>query len=94
MTSIAGPRVQLPAGPVVEVSGERPHNNTDWITFFSVLQMIAFASTRSGTTAQRPTSATPGRWIGEPYFDTTLGFTIWLKSVGPDVWVNSAGASV
>lgn len=97
MTSIAGPRVQLPGGganPVVDMSGDHPHNDTDWIAFFSVLQMIAFASTRSGTTAQRPTSATPGRWVGMPYYDTTIGKPIWLQSVVPDVWITAAGAVV
>lgn len=97
MTAIAGPRVQLPGGganPIVDMAGDRPHNDTDWIAFFSVLQMVAFASTRSGTTAQRPTSATHGRWIGMPYFDNSLGKPIWLKSINTDVWVDGTGTPV
>jgi hypothetical protein len=97
MTAIAGPRVQMPGGggnPLVDVSDNRAHNDTDWIAFFSVLQMVAFASTRSGTTAQRPTSATAGRWIGMPYFDTSLGKPIWLKSINTDVWVDATGGAV
>jgi hypothetical protein len=26
-----------------------------------------------------------------PYFDTTLGYPIWLESVNPDVWVDATG---
>jgi hypothetical protein len=29
-----------------------------------------------------------------PFFDTTLGFQVTLKSVNPDVWARWDGASV
>lgn len=44
----------------------------------------------SGPTADRPTSFPPNI----PWFDTDLGFPIWLKPVTPPVWVNAVGAPV
>lgn len=43
-----------------------------------------------GTTAQRPAAPV----IGQPYYDATLNLPIWCKSLGPVVWINSAGATV
>ncbi len=40
-----------------------------------------------GPTSSRP--ASPG--AGSYYFDTTLGFPVWVASLGPVVWVNAAG---
>lgn len=62
-----------------------------WRNFFQAVYGICTALTTSGTTAKRPTV---GLWIGRTYFDTTLGIPIWLKSTGPTVWCNSAGAAV
>ena len=44
----------------------------------------------SGATASRPTPA----FLGQPYFDTTLGQPIWCSSLLPVMWVNAAGVSV
>lgn len=65
-----------------------------WGAFFHSLQMIGFNATRSGTTAERPDNGMDGRWIGMPYFDSTLGKLVSLKSVNPDVWVDGSGAVV
>ncbi len=73
--------------------GNQPANDADWISFFSSLQMVTRNITLSGTTAHRPTSATAGRYVGMPYFDTTLGYVINLKSVNPDVWVDATGTT-
>lgn len=62
-----------------------------WTSFFEQVFNLLFAMTQSGTTAQRPTTYL---WIGRRYFDTTLGYPIWVKSVGPTVWVNGSGAVV
>jgi hypothetical protein len=51
--------------------------------------VVCSALTQSGTTAQRPTSLL---WVGRTYFDTTLGYPVWLLSTGPDVWVDATGA--
>jgi hypothetical protein len=41
----------------------------------------------AGPTSGRPTS---GLSVGQPYFDTTLGYLIILKSIGPpNEWVNA-----
>jgi hypothetical protein len=55
---------------------------------------ILFSSTLSGLSADRPTSGLPVRWIGMPFYDTTLGKPIFLHSVNPDVWHDGAGAVV
>lgn len=47
---------------------------------------------KSGSTSTRPTS---GLYVGQQYFDTTLGYPVFLKTVGPpSVWVNGSGSPV
>ena len=41
----------------------------------------------SGATAARPT----GLYVGQPFFDTTLGRPIWWNGT---IWVDSAGTGV
>jgi hypothetical protein len=43
----------------------------------------------SGTTTQR-LSLVPG-FVGQPFFDTTLGYMMWVKQIFPIIWVNAAG---
>lgn len=62
-----------------------------WTSFFEQIFNILTAMTQSGTTANRPTKFL---WIGRNYFDTTLGYPVYVKSVGPVVWVNGAGTVV
>ena len=62
-----------------------------WIAWLKQITLYVGAINDSGTTAQRPTK---GLWIGRPYFDTSLGYIIHLKSASPIVWVNGAGATV
>jgi hypothetical protein len=45
----------------------------------------------SGTTAAR-LALTPS-FIGQPFFDTTLGYMMWVKQIQPAVWVNAAGVA-
>lgn len=42
------------------------------------------------TTANRPTPT----YIGQIYFDTTLGKPIWCKNITTPIWVDSTGATV
>jgi hypothetical protein len=91
MTTIQGPKIQIKAGAFVDQSGQP---TPEGLIFLSSIQQTAFNSTRSGPSTSRPTSAITGRWIGMPYYDTTLGYVIHLHSVDPDVWHNSAGAPV
>lgn len=62
-----------------------------WTAWFKKLALYGGSVNDSGTTAQRPIS---NLWIGRPYFDTTLGYIIHIKTVSPIVWVNGAGAAV
>jgi len=62
-----------------------------WRNFFGNVFNICLGVTQSGPTAQRPVSRL---WTGRPYFDTTLGKPVWLKSTFPTVWVDGTGVSV
>ena len=59
-----------------------------WANIFSRWHTIIVSAQQSGTTAQRPTKVL---WIGRRYFDTTLGKPVYIRSVGPAVWVDGAG---
>lgn len=90
--AIAGPKIQVPPAEKPVMQGNAL--SQDWQSFFHSAQQVAFNLSRSGPTASRPTSTLEGRWIGMPYFDTTLGFEINLQSVNPDVWVRWDGVAV
>ena len=76
------PLRDLPKGVTIPVS---------WASWLGKVRSYAGAVSDSGTTAQRPTA---GLFVARPYFDTTLGKPIWLKTVSPSVWVDATGASV
>lgn len=62
-----------------------------WTAFFTKVRNVCVGRSQSGTTAQRPTK---GLEIGLPFFDTTLGKPIWIKTVTPAVaWVDATGAA-
>lgn len=84
-----GPKVQLPSGPFVQETGEL---TIEASAFFNALQSIAFYSSRSGPTVSRPTS-TSFRWIGMPFFDTTLGLPVFLKTASSNAWVKADGSA-
>ena len=87
---VSGPNVQLPS-PFSPVSGEGGTVTVDWQTFFQVLQQGAYNLSRSGPTADRPTSTVPGRWVGMPFYDTTLGFPVYLAIASTNVWHDGQG---
>ena len=62
-----------------------------WQQWFIKVGNYAGSNADSGTTANRPIM---GLWIGRPYFDTSLGYSINVKTTSPIVWVNGAGAAV
>lgn len=66
-----------------------------WRSFFESIKFWLGPIGSSGTTSQRPADAsrTP-LYIGQSYFDTSLGKPIWVKSRNPTVWVDATGASV
>lgn len=51
----------------------------------------AGASTVSGPTVNRPA---PPTFVGQYYFDTTLGFPVYAKQILPTIWVDAAGVQV
>lgn len=62
-----------------------------WTSWFKKVGLYCGAVSDSGTTANRPDK---NLWIGRPYFDTTLGYIIHIKTVSPVVWVDGAGTTV
>lgn len=94
---MAGPNLQPPSPSTPIAQGEDGNPvfpTTDYATLFHALQSIAFYSTRSGATGSRPTSTSEARWIGMPFFDTTLGKPVFLKIASSSVWVDGSGAVV
>lgn len=71
------------------VTGEFKQVDSRWVQYMHQLEAVAQAVTGSGTTTQRPTNTS---WVGKPYFDTTLGKPIWMKTA--TVWVDATGTPV
>lgn len=96
--AIAGPKSQFAVSEMFDFQYDGQGKvagatlKPDAASFFQSVQQTAYALTRSGPTASRPTSSLPGRWVGMPYFDTTLTSAVFLSKVNPDVWV-APGAS-
>lgn len=90
---MSSPLGGLPQPPMFVMLGERLQKFTsEWAGWFSTAQRILTAASSSGPTTSRPTQ---GQYVGMPYFDTSLGFTVWLKTPGSSpVWVNATGAPV
>lgn len=99
---MAGPTLTMPPAQsqmfdiVVDAQGRlvsmtlRP----EWASFFQALQQVGLAVSRSGTTALRPTDSFQERYRGMNYFDTTLGFPVWLSIASSNVWVRYDGSPV
>lgn len=63
-----------------------------WAGWFSTAQNILTACSTAGITTSRPTK---NQYQGMPYFDTTLGKPVWLKTPGTSpVWVDATGTPV
>src|ERR1700674_1330017 len=93
--AIKGPKIQMPTTLSqmfeTDAQGQILSMKPDWASFFHSLQQTAFAHTRSGPTASRPTGSLDGRWIGMPYMDLTLGYVVFLKIASTNVWVDANG---
>ena len=91
MSTITGPKVQMPASLSQMFETDQQGNilgmKPDWGQFFHALQGITFNASRSGPSASRPTSTISWRYIGMPFYDTSLSTTIYLQSINPDSWV-------
>lgn len=77
-----------PLNASIDVDGKTLSN--PWSVWFNKLWITAGSVDNSGTTANRPVK---NLFVGRPYFDTTLGYPIWLKSVNPTVWCRSDGTA-
>jgi hypothetical protein len=63
-----------------------------WLQVFQRWQTVVASEAQSGSTANRPTKSL---WIGRRFFDTTLGYPVYVKQVKPSVvWVNGSGTPV
>lgn len=63
-----------------------------WLAWFGSIQFWLFPIGQFGTTAKRPTT---NLYIGRIYYDTTLGYPVWVHQVSPSIiWHNGAGAAV
>lgn len=62
-----------------------------WNSYLSWLEGTVIAARTSGTTAQRPTK---NLYIGQFYYDTTLNYPVYVRTISPVVWRNGAGAVV
>jgi hypothetical protein len=76
-------------GPTDTCTGVVTGQTAD-ITLSVLASFILANSPASGPTSQRPNPT----FIGQPYFDTTLGFMVWCSQILPAVWVDSAGVSL
>jgi len=68
---------------------------TIWQTWLESVNYWLRPLGQNGATAGRPVDSTQvPLYIGQPYFDTTLGKPIWVKSRNPTVWCDATGAAV
>ena len=97
MATIAGPKVEVPAALSqmfdTDTNGNILAVKPEWQSFFHALQQIAFLVSRSGPTGSRPTSTTAARFTGLPFFDTTLGLPVFLKTASSNAWVKADGSA-
>jgi hypothetical protein len=76
----------------VPITDNRGYQTPVWQAWFNSIYTFCVGNGQSGTTAARPTY---GLFIGRQYFDTTLGYMVWVKAISPAVvWVNGAGTAV
>lgn len=86
---MSSPLGGLPQPPMFQKVGDVWRFTAPWAGWFSTVQQILEAVSSAGPTSGRPTQ---GQFQGMPYFDTTLGFPVWLKTPGSSpVWVNATG---
>jgi hypothetical protein len=77
-----------PITPIMGPNGQLPK---EWMSVFQQISNAINPLYQYGTTIQRPTT---GVYLGQMFFDTTLGYPVFIKSLNPIVWVNGAGATV
>ena len=89
--AITGPKIQPPNWNATFVSSSGTLQ-TQSVVFLHSVEQTVFNISRSGPTGSRPKDSLDGRFIGMPFFDTTLGKPIWLKVAGTtNAWVLADG---
>jgi len=80
----------LPPLPTdTQIADQRGRLMRAWQTW---LFALALEIGNNGTTPLRPTN---NIYVGKQFFDATLGYPVWVQTVGPPiVWVNAAGTVV
>lgn len=83
----------VPTTPVI-VDGKRTLLPVYQAWFASIQNWLRPVGS-SGTTAQRPLNTKESfMYVGQSYFDTSLGKPIWVKSLNPTVWADATGTPV
>lgn len=80
-----------PLSSALPVAAESAGWSKPWANWMTQAWRILAALSSSGTTANRPTANV---YVGQFYFDTTLGRPIWAQSIGPIVWIKADGTIV
>lgn len=87
--SVTTPLGGLPRPPL---EGPGGLFTTAWAAWLNVVQNVVRATSSSGPTTSRPTT---NLYVGQFFFDTTLGIPVWVKTPGSSpVWVNATGNPV
>lgn len=100
MATIHGPQIQFSLSEIFDFQYDQEGKiigaslKQQAASFLSSVQQVTFNVSRSGPTASRPTSSLAGRFVGMPFFDTTLGKPVFLKTASTNVWVDGAGTPV
>lgn len=84
----------LPNLPVQQSLLDKMGVSTVFYSWLDTVYNIVVVLTQSGPTANRPTTRL---WIGRQFFDTTLGYPVWVQSLNGSyvaTWVNGAGTVV
>jgi hypothetical protein len=95
MATIAGPRIQMPTSMSQMFTFDEQGNITglrpEWAQFFHTVEGLLNSVSKSGPTGSRPTTSMQFRFVGMPFFDTTLGKPIFLKTASSSAWVDATG---
>ena len=87
---ITGPKLQMPGSLsnmfVVDEQSNIVSMKPEWAALWTTLTKTVFSNTRAGPSNERPTALMTGRYLGMPFFDTSLSTVIFLQSTNPDVW--------
>ena len=83
-----------PLPPDPKISDRQGELTAAWQAFMESINYWLQPVGAVGPTANRPTdNSRRPLYIGQGYFDTTLGFPVYVKSRNPTVWVDGGGTT-